>query len=85
MRAPLRPWTGLVLAPERAGGDCGLVGCAALDQDDSQPIAQQCIRPAGHEGQHRFVPCGELEDAEHPRMFYIGDGDDWVVGWTEFR
>ena len=71
-----------MLVPERADGDCGLIGCAALDQDDSQTIAQQCIRPAGHEGRHRLIPCGELEDAEHPRLFFIS-GDDWVVGWLE--
>ena len=53
-----------MLVPERADGDCGLVGCAALDHDDSQPIAQQCIRPAGHEGAHRFVVSVDLHVAE---------------------
>ena len=67
-----------MLVPERAGGDCGLIGCAALDQDDGNPIARQCIRRAGHEGPHRFVPCGELEDAEELSWFHLG-GEGWRV------
>jgi hypothetical protein len=50
----VKRWTELTLVPERARGDCGLVGCAALDRDDRNPIAAQCIRPAGHDGPHRF-------------------------------
>lgn len=43
-------WSDLVLVPERAPGDCGLVGCALLDQDDRNLIARQCIPRGGPEG-----------------------------------
>ena len=59
-----RLWSGLVVLPARAGGDGRLVGCARLCQDDDQPIAMQCIRPAGHEDQCRRVSQQLLVDAE---------------------
>ena len=60
----MKRYSDLIVLPERAGGDCGLVGCARLDSDDAQPIARQCIRPAGHDGPCRFVVSQHLVWAE---------------------
>ena len=76
-----RLWSDLVLVPERACGDCWLVGCARLCQDDANPIAMQCIRPAGHDGTHRFVPIQDLVDGESLRSFHLG-GDRWA--WSRW-
>ena len=69
-----RAWSDLVVLPERAGGDCRLVGCARLDTDDAQWVAMQCIRPAGHEGPCRRVAMRDLELAERLTLASLAPG-----------